>query len=188
MCSSCRKEQRGGYNRGRAGGGGWPARVTEEPLAEARGLYVSGLSLRPVAAEVHPRTRYKTVASCAEALYGHFKRRGWKLRPQREVAAARNYKHGRKPRQQTREEQNAYRRWLAGQRGWQAVQGPGRPPCKGVKQNQPGKGRPCRRHALADSEYCYAHDPGARSSTGRPPHGCEPASDERRRRRSSKAA
>jgi hypothetical protein len=114
--------------------------------------------MRQVAAELHPRTSYKTVASCAEALYGHFKRRGWKLRPQREVTAARNYKHGRKSRKQTREQQNAYRRWLAEQRGWQAVQGPGRPLCKGVKQNPPGKGRPCRRRALADSEYCYSHD------------------------------
>ena len=84
-------------------------------------MYVGGLSLRQVAAELHPRTGYKTVASCAEALYGHFKRRGWKLRPQREVTAARNYKHGRKPRKQTRDQQNAYRRWLAEQRRWQAV-------------------------------------------------------------------
>ena len=66
-----------------------------------------------MAAELHPRTSYKTVASCAEALYGHFKRRGWKLRPQREVTLARNYKHGRKPREQSRAQQNAYRRWLA---------------------------------------------------------------------------
>lgn len=158
MCSSCRKGQRGGYNRGRSGGGR-PVHMTEELLSEARRMYAGGLSLRQVAAELHPRTGYKTVASCAEALYGHFKRRGWKLRPQREVTAARNYKHGRKPRTQTREQQNAYRRWLAEQRGWQAVQGPGRPLCKGVKQNPPGKGRPCRRHALVDSEYCYSHDP-----------------------------
>jgi hypothetical protein len=158
MCGGCRKGQRGGYNRGRSGGGR-PMHITEDILAEARRMYTSGLSLRQVAAELHPRTGYKTVASCAEALYGYFKRRGWKLRPQREVTAARNYKHGRKPRTQTRAQQNAYRRWLAEQRGWQAVQGPGRPLCKGVKQNPPGKGRPCRRHALADSEYCYSHDP-----------------------------
>jgi len=139
MCSECRKRQRGGYNRGRSGGGR-PVHITEELLAEARRLYTSGSSLRQVAAALHPRTGYKTVASCAEALYKHFERRGWKLRPQREVTAARNYKHGRKPRKQTREQQNAYRRWLAEQRGWQAMQGPGRPLCKGVRQNPPGKG------------------------------------------------
>ena len=159
MCSSCRKGRRGGYNRGRAGGAGRLVHITEERLGEARRLYTSGLSLRQVATELHPRTGYKTVASCAEALYGHFKRRGWKLRPQREVTAARNYKHGRKSRKQTREQQNAYRRWLAEQRGWRAVQGPGRPLCKGVKRNPPAKGGRCRRHAMTDSEYCYSHDP-----------------------------
>ena len=133
--------------------------ITEEQLAEARRLYASGLSLRQVAAELHPHTSYKSVASCAEALYGHFKRRGWRLRPQREVTAARNYKHGRKRRAQARKDDAAYRRWLAEQRGWQAVRAPGRPLCKGVKASPPGKGRPCRRHALADSEYCYSHDP-----------------------------
>lgn len=158
MCRDCRTKQHGGYNCGR-GGGGRPVHITDELLGEARRLYASGLSLREVAAELHLRTGYKPVASCAEALYGHFKRRGWKLRPQREVTAARNYKHGRKLRKQTREEQNAYRRWLAEQRGWQAVQGPGRPLCRGVNQSPPGKGTPCRRHALADSEYCYSHDP-----------------------------
>jgi hypothetical protein len=121
-------------------------------------MYASGLSLRQVATQLHPRTGYKTTASCAEALYGHFQRRGWKLRPQRQVTAARNYKHGRKPRAQSREQQTAYGRWLAEQRGWQAIQGPGRPPCKGVKASSPGKGRPCRRRALADSENYYSHD------------------------------
>jgi hypothetical protein len=79
-CRSFRKGQRGGYNRGRSGGG-HPVYITEEPLAEARRMYTAGLSLRHVASELHPRAGHKTVASCAEALYGHFKRRGWKLRP-----------------------------------------------------------------------------------------------------------
>jgi hypothetical protein len=158
MCQRCREQRRGGYNP-RGGAGGRPRHIDEQLLQEARRLYAGGLSIREVAARLHPRSGYKTVASCAEGLYGHFKRRGWKLRPQREVTAARNHRHGRKPRGQTRAQQNAYRRWLAEQRGWNAVQGPGRPPCKGVKASGPEKGRPCRRHALADSEYCHAHDP-----------------------------
>jgi hypothetical protein len=158
-CRQCRKRRRGGYNRGHRGGGARPVHIDEQLLAEARRLYAGGLSIRQVAAQLQPRTGYKTVASCAEALYGHFRRRGWKLRPQREVTAARNYKHGRKPRAQTRVRQNSYRRWLAEQRGWQAIQGPGRPLCKGVRLNPPGKGAPCQRHALADSEYCHSHDP-----------------------------
>jgi hypothetical protein len=158
-CRECRGKRPGGYSRGRAGGGARPVHIDEELLAEARRLYAGGLSLRLVAAELHPRTGYKTVASCAEALYGHFKRRGWKLRPQREVTAARNYKHGRKRRGQAGKEDAGYRRWLSEQRGWRAVQAPGRPLCKGVRINPPGKGTPCQRHALADSEYCYSHDP-----------------------------
>jgi hypothetical protein len=159
MCRHCRGKQAGGYNRSRSGGGARPVHISEELLADARRMYGGGSSLRQVAAELHPRTGYKTLASCADALYGHFKRRGWKLRPQREVTAARNYRHGRKPRKQTREQQNAYRRWLAEQRGWQTIQGPGRPRCKGVKLNPPEKGKRCRRYAIADSDYCYSHDP-----------------------------
>jgi hypothetical protein len=158
-CGRCRRKQAGGYNHGHQGGGGRPVHIDEELLTEAGRLYTGGLSLRQVAAELHPRTGYKTVASCAEALYGHFQRRGWKLRPQREVTAARNHKHGRKPRGQTREQQNSYRRWLAEQRGWQAIQGPGRPLCKGVKVSPQAKGSPYRCRALADSEYCSSHDP-----------------------------
>ena len=116
-----------------------------------------------VAAELHLRTAYKTVASCAEALYGHFKRRGCKLRPQREVTAARNYKHRRKPRRQTREQQNASRRWLAEQRGWQAVQGPGRPLCNGVKVSSPEEGRPCRAPRAGRLRVLLLARPGARA-------------------------
>jgi transposase len=131
MCHRCGKRQRGGYNRGKTGGGRKPRHVTEEQLEQARRLYLSGLSLREVAARLCPETGYKTASSCAEALYGHFRRRGWKLRPQRQVTAARNHKHGRKKRGSSRQQERAYRYWLAAERGWSAVQGPGRPACRG---------------------------------------------------------
>lgn len=136
-----------------------PSCIRLEDLEEARRLYATGLSLRQVAAILHPRTDYKTVASCAEGLYSLFKTRGWKLRPQRAVTAARNYRHGRKARTQTREEQNEYRRWLADQRGWNSVQGPGQELCKGVKTQPPRKGSPCEHHAMEGSEFCWNHDP-----------------------------
>jgi len=160
-CHACRRKRRGGYNSGKVGGRRrGPTLITEELLEHARGLYASGLSLRQVAAEIHDQTAYKTKASCAEALYGHFKRRGWKLRPQREVTAARNFKHGRKTRAVAGgPKEVAYRHWLAQQRGWTAVNGPGRPACKAVKTQYPGKGQPCTRHAMQDSDYCWAHDP-----------------------------
>lgn len=136
-----------------------PKAMTEEQLLQARALYASGLSLRQVAAQLHPATTYATPNSCAEALYSMFKTRGWKLRPQREVTAARNFKHGRKARGRTNAQETAYRHWLAQQRGWKAVQGPGRPICAGVKVQPPGKGNPCEHHAQDESRYCFAHDP-----------------------------
>ena len=142
------------------GGGGRPVHITEELLAEARRLYAGGLSLRQVAAELHPRTGYKTVASCAEALYGHFKRRGWKLRPQREVTAARNHKHGRKPRDA---DARAAERLppLAG-RAARLAGGPGAGAA--ALQGREGSTRPARAGRASATrwptrEYCYSHDP-----------------------------
>jgi hypothetical protein len=158
-CRSCSHARR----RGRKLSGGeqrrGPKRMTEEQLQQARALYVRGLSLRAVAAQLHPDTLYATVNSCAEALYSLFKRRGWKLRPQREVTIARNLKHGRKKRARANDDERAYRHWLAKQRGWTAVHGPGRPRCKAVKVQSPGKGKPRTHRAQEGSEYCFAHDP-----------------------------
>jgi hypothetical protein len=56
-------------------------------------------------------------------------------------------------------EQNAYRRWLAKQRGWRGIKGPGNPPCRGIKTQPPGKGEPCSRSAMDGGEYCASHDP-----------------------------
>lgn len=136
-----------------------PRHLTEEQLLDARRLYATGLSLRDVAERIYPDTSYASVGAASTSLYSLFKTRGWKLRPQREVTRARSTKHGRKGRKQTREQQNAYRRWLSQQRGWKAIQGPGRPICTAVRQQPPGKGNPCKHHALTDSEYCWSHDP-----------------------------
>ena len=136
-----------------------PHCIRLEDLEAARRLYSTGLSLRQVAAQIHPRTEYKTVASCAEGLYSLFKTRGWKLRPQPAVTAARNFKHGRKRRDLTPAEEQAYRRFLRDERGWNSIQGPGQPQCKGTKSQPPRKGSRCIRHAMDGSEYCNVHDP-----------------------------
>lgn len=160
-----------------------PQCIRVDDLEEARRLYASGMSLRAVAREIHPRTEYKTVASCAEGLYSLFKTRGWKLRPQRQVTAARNHRHGRKRRNVSSEEERAYRRWLRDERGWNSIQGPGRPQCKGVKSQPPRKGTRCVRHAMEGSEYCNVHDPArqlecqaicARMRARRPAHDAVP--------------
>jgi hypothetical protein len=158
-CRACGFKRRSGRQLGPRPTHKPPKNITDELLLEARRLYATGLSIRQIAEQIHPQTTYASVNACKTSLYSLFKRRGWKLRPQREVTRARSTKHGRKARSQTREQQNAYRRWLAAQRGWKAIQGPGRPICKGVRMQPPGKGKPCNHHALMDSEYCWSHDP-----------------------------
>ena len=158
-CRTCSTKRRAGRKLGPRRTQKPPRSITEELLLEARRLYATGLSLRQIAAQIHDQTSYKSVASCAEGLYSLFKTRGWKLRPQAEVTRARNFKHGRKSRRRTPEQEQAYRRWLASQRGWKTIHGPGRPTCIGTRRQHPRKGEPCTRPALEDSEYCYSHDP-----------------------------
>lgn len=158
-CRTCSYGHRSGRQLGPRPNHKPPKNITDELLLEARRLYATGLSIRQVAEQLHPQTSYASVNACKTSLFSLFKRRGWKLRPQAEVTRARSTKHGRKARKQTREQQNAYRRWFAARQGWDGIRGPLRPACKGVKRQYPNKGRPCDRHALEDSQYCYSHDP-----------------------------
>lgn len=133
---------------------GLPIAIREPVLDEARRLYESGLSFRLVAAVIWPQSTYKTERSCAESLYSIFRSRGWPRRSQREVTIARNFKHGRKTRAvDATPDGYAYRRWLKEQRGEY------RPLCAAVKANPPQAGRRCSKPAMADSAFCYAHDP-----------------------------
>ena len=158
-CRACGQKRRSGRQLGPRPNHAPAKNITDELLLECRRLYASGLSIRQIAEQIHPRTTYASVNACKTSLFSLFKTRGWKLRPQAEVTRARSTKHGRKPRKRTNEQERSYRRWLRDQRGWKALQGPGRPICKGVKLQPPGKGSPCEHHALEDSEYCYSHDP-----------------------------
>lgn len=133
--------------RRRRSNAGKPIRMGEETLRRARELYGSGLSIRAVARELHPDTAYATPASLAASLYEQFRLRGWTLRDQRAVTAARNHRHGLATRDGDRA---AYRRhWRRGRSK----------PCAGVKTQPPGVGKPCSRRAMKDSDYCIAHDP-----------------------------
>lgn len=153
---------------GRAGGKGTPRPamrgpygVSEDLMLEAHRMYNDEqLSLREIARRIYDQTYgYSSPRSLGEALYRGFRNRGWALRTQSDATRLRNWKHGLKTRTQTADEQNAYRHWLAQQRGWSAVQGPGQPTCKGHKTTSPGKGAACTRRAQEGSDYCYSHDP-----------------------------
>jgi hypothetical protein len=132
-------------------------RFTAAQLATCYRAYQAGKSCRQIAAIVWERLGFPSLSSCQSALHRSFSAKGWKLRTQSQVTVERNLKHGRGGRD--RDEQ-AYRRFLRDQRGWNALQGPGRPQCKGVKLNSRGggKGNRCQRPALADSEFCVSHD------------------------------
>ena len=121
----------GGGHRGRKHrkGANTLQKITPELLEEAQWLYASGKSLRAVAQIVFPRTRYKTLASCAEGLFEAFKRRGWPLRDQRAATAAGNRA-----------------------RAWQLD-------CDHVIAGGERKGELCGRRAIGDDGKCWHHKP-----------------------------
>ena len=123
-----------------------PAKCTEQVVLEAYELYQAGLSLRKVAAEIHPRTTYASVKSCANALHDQFTRRGWPLRDRVEASRDATVVHG------SGDDKAAAKRWRRRQAGM-------RPPCAGVRTQYPRKGAPCQRPAQVGSDFCIAHDP-----------------------------
>jgi hypothetical protein len=145
--------------------GGGPRAITPELLIEARDLYATGLSIRQVAALILPRTTYRSAASCAESLYSMFAVRGWRLRPQREVTSARNYRHGRASNAQQARHDSDYAAYRREQRIANGDQHGRR--CAGHKQQPPGRGQRCSRPALNDSDYCQSHDPRRRAANAR---------------------
>lgn len=127
------------------------ARLIRESLVQdARRLYYDErLSMRQVAARIHPHTEYASVASCAQSLYDQFKVRGWRLRDQRAVTAERNRRHGHARRGQ----RDGYRRWLREQRDDY------QPQCSGTVKNGPRKGQQCQLRSVTGEAYCQAHHP-----------------------------
>jgi hypothetical protein len=144
--------------------GGWKrpdlrSKLTDDQLRALHVAHMQGRSINSLAKDIYLRVGYSSHGSCATAISKQWKRLGLSARDRIEQTGRSSTKHGRKRRAQTRAEQNAYRRWLAEQRGWRAIQGPGRPRCAAVKKQHPGKGDPCQRPALEDSEFCQSHDP-----------------------------
>ncbi len=150
-----RKKRSGGKPKGRY------RRMTDDQVRAAHRLYVQReLSCWELGRLLWERFGYRSPQSAGEAVSRAFKSLGLPLRSQHEVTVKRNFKHGHKVRAQTNGEQNAYRRWLADQRGWKATQGPGRPTCRALKTGAcGGKGKPCTRPAVEGSTFCQSHDP-----------------------------
>lgn len=134
QCWACR--QAAGHRPKVPAGTQMPRCIDEETIQEARRLYASGLSIREVAYRIFERTTYASRRSCAQALFEHFARRGWKLRG-RIAAVADSNRRRALPRPEPRR-------------------------CAGVRSNAPRKGQRCRRAPLKGSDYCLGHDPAKR--------------------------
>lgn len=136
-------------------GGGKPAGVygylTDPQLRAAHMLYQQGLSVRRVAETIHPRTRYRTVASCAEALHQGWRRLALPTRDRREASIAAHTRHGRARRGHR---DPAYARELRIRRGETLGI-----PCAATTN----AGTPCRRPALRGERYCHNHHPARRT-------------------------
>ncbi|WP_217923798.1 hypothetical protein [Miltoncostaea oceani] len=119
--------------------------LTFDQVRACHRLYMAGQSLRSIARQIHPRTRYASVASCANALHQQFILLGLPRRERAEATAAANRARA----------TGLSRRELKIRRGDIL----GRPLCAGVRQQYPRKGAPCGARALAGSKFCFAHDP-----------------------------
>lgn len=156
-CSWCdtpleRRHRRGGWKRPDL-----TAKLTDDQLRALYRAYIfHGLSANALAKRIYRKVGYSSHGSAGTAIGKGWKRLGLPARDRIEATVLASTTHGMGRR--NRDEQ-AYRHWRKEQMGWNALQGPGRPTCKGVKVQAPGKGRPCTRHALEGSEYCFSHDP-----------------------------
>lgn len=142
-CRSC--YDAAGHGTGRRHRSKGPQKITEQQLADAYKLYLTGFSVRRVAAEIVEHTSYTNADSCARGLHAAWLRRGWKLRDRVEAVRMTHVKHG-------LGNGAAAKRWRRRQKGM-------RPRCKGVKTTYPNLGRPCQAPAMEGSEFCPAHAP-----------------------------
>jgi hypothetical protein len=147
------KAVRGGWTRPDLQGG----KYTEAQLRVMYRAHIEqGMSINQLAKRTHAKVGYKSHHSAATRISEEWQRLGLPARDRIEATRLASTTHGHGARDR---DERAYREFLRDMRGWNSLQGPGRPNCKGVKRQPPGQGQPCSRHALEGSDYCYAHDP-----------------------------
>ena len=126
--------------------------LTFDQVRACHRLYMAGESIRSIARQIHPRTRYASVASCANGLHQQFVLLGLPRRDRIAASVAASTIHGLSRRgQRDRDHRRAQRRASGDILD--------RPPCAGVRVQYPRKGAPCQRPAQVGSDYCIAHDP-----------------------------
>lgn len=126
--------------------------ITDDQVRACHALYMRGLSVRQVAEQIHPRTRYRSAASCANSLFGHFARLGLPRRDRIEAVKLACTTHGLAPKHGPRPGYQTHKRRVI--RG-QADQ----PRCEGVVLQGRRRGERCEHRAMFGSRWCQSHDP-----------------------------
>lgn len=128
--------------------------ITVRVLREAYDLYLTGLSLRRVAEEVWPRTKYASARCCANQLHDQFRCQGWPLRDRIAATVAASYKHGLAPRDPAKRSKGLRSMQRRARGDVQGIQ------CAGIKTRYgKGRGERCQLAAMRGSEFCRQHDP-----------------------------
>ena len=129
------------------------AKLNADQVDAAWKVYEAGHSVRWIAHRIWRQWGFASANSCKTALYDAFAAEGYRLRERIAATRAASTTHGLRPRRgQTEAERRAYNDLRNARRNH-------RPQCRGIKAHPPQKGRRCKRKALADSEYCFNHDP-----------------------------
>lgn len=148
----------------RCRGGGHPAGIygylTDTQLRALHVAYQQGMSLRAIAQQIHPRTRYASVKSCAAGIHQGFIRLGLERRERVAAVQAARTTHGLARRGAVDRDHR-----LAMRRARGEIKD--RPMCAGTKTTYPGRGRPCRARAMTGSDYCPVHTPERRDQVVR---------------------
>lgn len=141
---------------------GVPPKLTDAQIEAAYRLHIEGgLSLRELGRRGWRQWGYASANSAAAVLCKTFKARGWKSRDRVEAIVLASTVHGKASRAMRvandpvfsahRQQQRRASGEVRGQR------------CVGVRLQYPDKGAPCKRPALAGSDYCLQHDPERRA-------------------------
>jgi hypothetical protein len=128
-------------------------KLTDDELRALNRLHLEGgLSIRELGRRIWERKGYASAASAGSSISYGFRRMGLASRDRVEATVKVSLKHGKARRGQARTE---YRKELRRKTGELLD----RPRCAGKKLNPPRAGEPCQLVALADSKFCFQHDP-----------------------------
>ena len=127
--------------------------LTDEQILACHRLHIEGgVSIRALGRMLYERNGYASANACSAGISWAFRSMGLQTRDRIEATRLASTVHGLAPRENP---DPAHRHRMKVLRG-EILE---RPRCIAVRVQYPRKGQPCHNRALADSDYCYAHDP-----------------------------